>query len=118
MIQIILLLNILIEGGVGLLFVVSPETVGLFAGADAKTLYMVRMYGFAAMTMAFLSVKVWEKMHEQEVLVLGLLIFTIFHFLIAAAQFLTTADPATTYPAGGMHLVLGAMFLFSYIREK
>jgi hypothetical protein len=118
MIQIILLLNILIEGGVGLLFVLSPESVGLFTGADAKTLYMVRMYGFAAITMAFLSIKVWEKSHERDILVLGLLVLTVFHFFIAVAQFITSADPATTYPAGGMHLVLGAMFLFSYIREK
>ncbi|MCU0443269.1 MAG: hypothetical protein MUE85_00025 [Microscillaceae bacterium] len=118
MIQTILLLNALFEGGVGLIFILSPESVGLFAGADAKLLYMVRMYGFGAITIAFYSLKVWEKAHERDTLVLGLLVFTIFHLLIGIAQFTTSVDPATTYPPGVAHFIFAFLFGFSYYRER
>jgi len=117
--KILLYLNLFVEGLVGLIFILNPQAAApIFANADAKTIYMMRMYGFAALSMSFLSLQVLLKSFEQEVLVTGLLVLAFFHtgILIAQLTFLEAAQ--VTGPPGVLHLISAIGFTYFYLREK
>jgi hypothetical protein len=117
--KILLLLNLLVEGVFGLLFVFGLESipVSFFAQPAASTLYIGRMYGFAAIAIAYLSFELLLKYHEQALLETGLLFLALFHSGICAAQFYTFVDLSETMSAGILHAVLALGFWIGYIRE-
>ena len=116
--KILLLLNLFIEGIVGLIFILNPSFLPIFSNADLHTLYIVRMYGFAAVTMAYLSLQILIQIHVQELLVTGLLVFILFHFSIGMAQLTHLQAIEVTLPAAILHFVFALAFLFYYLKER
>jgi hypothetical protein len=118
--KILLILNILIEGIFGVLFIFAPQfiPITIFNAPPDSLLYMARMYGFAALAIALLSWLVLNQFHIQEVLVTGLLILAVFHTGICIAQFLHSIDVSETAGAGVMHAVLAVGFWLGYFSER
>jgi hypothetical protein len=117
--KILLYLNLFVEGLVGLIFVLNPQGASsFFANADPKTVYMMRMYGFAALSMSFLSLQVLLKSFEQEVLVTGLLVLAFFHTGILIAQLTFLEAVQVTGPPGVLHLISAIGFSYFYFKER
>lgn len=116
--KILLLASALIEGLVGLLMVFNPKLAPHLAEANTLTLHFVGMYGFAALTMSFLSILVLLGMHHQELLVNGLLTLAFFNLCICISQFLHAVDPGMSTPPKILHAVLFILFAFYYFKER
>ncbi|GAB4395993.1 MAG: hypothetical protein OHK0053_08310 [Microscillaceae bacterium] len=116
--KIALFLNFLIEGLVGLVFVIDPTLVPVLAPGDALTMYLARMYGFAALSVTFLSLRAWLHYHEQSLLENTLFTLALFHTGIALAQFINELPTKDQIPPGVLHIVLALVFWVGYIRER
>lgn len=113
-IKIVLVLNIAIEGLVGLIFIIKPSLVPLFAQSESQTIYVLRMYGFVALAICFLSFQMIVKFHEQELLVTGLLTLALFHAGVGLAQAMHVSQINEALPALILHVVLALVFFAFY----
>jgi len=116
--KIVLLLNFLVETFFGIIFIFAPETIPLFVGAEPVTLYIIRMYGVAALAMGFLGLQIWLNIHEQALLIQGLLLLALFHTGIMASQFINGLELKDQLPAGILHALFTVCFWFFYLKEK
>ncbi|MDX2305786.1 MAG: hypothetical protein NW226_23465 [Microscillaceae bacterium] len=116
--KIVLILNALIEGLVGLLFIFSPQSAPHLVNADVISLYLAGMYGFAALTISFFSVLLLLGIHHHELLVNGLLTLTVFHVGILASQLISSVDSGMSTPPAILHGVFFILFLIFYLRER
>ncbi len=116
--NIILFLNLLFEGLVGIVFIFAPEAVDIFAGADPLTLAMVRTYGVAALTIALLSLQMMLKNHEQELLATGLLLLTFFHTGLSVVQYINASQNLSPIAIALTHTFFAVAFLIFYLKEK
>ncbi len=116
--KIVLLLNFLVETFFGLVFLFAPSAIPLFVGVEPVTLYLVRMYGVAALIIALLSLQMWLNIHEQAFLVQGLLLLALFHTGITAAQFINDLPLSDQLPPGILHALFTVGCWFFYFRER
>lgn len=117
MMKTVLFLNTLLEGFIGFLLVFNPIFLANYWEMNAVTLYMTRMYGFAAITISVLSLLVLFQFSVQEVLVTGLLLLSIFHLGICLAQFMSPWEFSNQLPSAVFHGIFAGLFLIFYLRE-
>lgn len=117
--KIVLLLHVLFEGLVGLVFLFAPAAaVSFMPLGEPWVVYLLKMFGLAALTMAIYGFLVFLKFHEQEVLTTGLLVLTLFHIFIFIPQVYQSPASQQTLAPGIIHGVFGLLFLIFYIRER
>ncbi len=116
--KVILLVNTLIEGLIGILLILSPSIVPLFSEANPVALYAAGMYGFAALTVSFLSLLLLFNVHLQGFLSFGLLTLTFFHVGLFIAQVKAPLPLDETGAPMALHGILAVLFLIFYWRER
>lgn len=116
--KIILLLNFIVESFFGVIFLFAPSAIPLFVDAEPVSLYLVRMYGVAALVVAFLSLQMWLNIHEHAFLVQGLLLLALFHTGITATQFINDLPLSDQLPPGILHALFTLGCWFYYFRER
>ncbi|HAI77301.1 MAG TPA: hypothetical protein DCM08_13780 [Microscillaceae bacterium] len=114
----LLIANILFEGGLGILFFIAPQAVPGFENASPQTLIWIRTYGCAAITVAYFSVHLLTNTHEYELLVRGLLTMFVFHTLLTIAELLNASVDPSLYTVAVVHGIFALGFLIYYLREK
>ena len=114
----ILLLNTLVEGLAGLLFLFypgAPELIpGFSDGTGASYILLMKMYGVAALFLAALSGVAYFKRDHRELqqIIAGLL--ALFHFALAIV--LTYYHPDTR--AMLLHFLLGIFLGGQYVKSR
>lgn len=116
--KILLWINMLVEGLVGLLFLFYPGAQELIPGLEgvsgSAVTMLIKMYGTAALALAlFTGFLLFRLKYYEEVVKDGLALFTFFHAGIAATQFLYNAD----IRPGVFHAVLAAAFAFFWVKR-
>ncbi|MFK7908258.1 MAG: hypothetical protein AB8B69_24220 [Chitinophagales bacterium] len=115
--QVFILLTGIGELLVGLLMFLKPNAIPQFAKASPTTRATARMYGAAAISIGVFAVMVGLHLEEASLLHHFLIIYLIFHILVAASVFLAirVGESADT-KIGILHTILAAItafFLFS-----
>ncbi len=116
--KVLLLLHFLVEAIFGLIFIFVPEVIPLFVGAEPVTLYLIRMYGVAALVFGLMGLRLLLNIHEHAFLVQGLLLLALFHTGIMASQFINGLELKDQLPAGVLHLLFSIAFWVFYLRER
>lgn len=114
----LLLFNTMVEGLVGLLFVLEPSFLGNFAEVNDLSLYLTRMYGFTALSLSLLSLLVYRRDDSKEALSLALLTLTVFHFGISLSQWLAPWEVLSRLGPTLFHGIFGGCFLYFYFRTQ
>ena len=116
--RLILLLNTVVEGLIGFLFLFYPSVTDLFAGmgdAEGNGMDMlVHMYGVAALTMALLSAIAYFSRHSQVLLLTVAGLLAVFHTGITFTQFVYSPD----WRGAMLHLIMAVLFLYAYVRWR
>lgn len=115
----LLLINAVIEGLAGLLFLFYPGIGDWVPGwpdrLEGSMLMVVKMYGVAALTLGLLSGLLWRQAgRDAGPVIPGLLLFAFFHGGLAATQFLFNAD----YRPGILHAALALAFAYVFMKQK
>lgn len=120
MLPFFLIFHVAIEAIFGILFLISPASipVSFFHNLPTAGLYVARMYGYAALAMAFLGFQVWWNYPERKVLLATLPTLAIFHGGIALSQIFNPMNSSEPYLAGVMHSAFSFVFLMFYFRER
>lgn len=113
--KILLWINTLLEGLVGLLFLFYPGVQEFIPGLEGLqgqgVSMLISMYGVAALTLALFSAFLLFRLkYYQAVLADGLLLFTLFHAGLAVTQFVYNADVRPGILHGGLALAFMAYY--------
>ena len=100
-----LALHALLEGGLGLFVIVSPQAAA--PGLDGMT-----TYGFAAVTMALAVAWLWPHRHNVAVLGTVLGILATFHTALSLAMLMASMLAGII-----LHVVIAACFWFLWIKR-
>ena len=85
--KLFILLNALLELGVGVLMILFSKQLPGIDASDIMTVTLARMYGAAAITIGFYALKVWKTMLSVPQIKSCLTILAVFHLGIAYVAF-------------------------------
>ena len=111
--KIILVLNLIFEGTMGVLFAAYPHIV--FENASGMVLALSRMFGFAAITMALLSFLVLRKRSYASKI--GLITLAIFHWGILIATILNVYEAMVPIVFAFIHAIFALAFTYLAAKE-
>lgn len=113
--RMLLILNLVFEGVIGIFLVIAPGQLG--AGDNPVALVWMRNYGFAAIAMAGLGAFVWQEIDNLAALSVGLGGLSLFHVGLAVSSVLNAnIDPATNIPVAIVHGAFGVVFISYYVK--
>lgn len=116
--RILLLINGLMEVIFGVFLLIFPDKMSHSIGCPPlshTSFFLVsRMYGLVALCLGILSLGLFARRAQTDLLPNCLQIFTIFHLGMAVIQFIDNPN----WQAGLFHIILGAAFLFFYLKER
>ena len=106
--QILLILTAILELLAGLVLFLAPQKTPDLKSADNVALGMSRMYGGAALGLAFMSYMTYMHMSNSGLVHVALGTLVIFHFGVAAAAYWAYSRQGFASPAVSiLHLVFG-----------
>ena len=112
---VLLVLHALIEGLMGAVMVVAPQTLAPTAGPSE--LGMMTTYGFAAITMALAVAWLWPQRHQLAALSVILGLLATFHTCLSVAIIMLAINGAAIATVF-IHLALAGGFWFLWLRRN
>ena len=113
--QLLLLINGLMEAGLGIQLLLAPESfcslIGCAEITHASFTLTALMYGMAALSIGLLSLLTIRKKTTLTSLLNALIMFSVFHLGMAAIQYLANPNTWAALPHG----VLGIAFIIALI---
>jgi len=106
-----LILNFLTDGPVGALMIFSPEA--MLPGGSAESLFWVRNYGVAALSVACMAIWLWPSRDDYNALGIGLGYLMGFHTVLAVVLYLSGVQLVGAI----IHTVLAVLFISLFFQR-